>query len=367
VPGEPLTEPASTLEQRIAGRLRAQLSGTSLLPAGDQYERDRVAALEEGTALLVQLEATPCELVDSRTPWSGLRPLGLETRTLPLVAGLGLCQGRALGAALAGDDRNRRAAEAAGVLNLLTGLFDFACDRRPETGDAFRAALGEGTITRLVLGKCRLGRTGIAAVDSVLEVGQRYIDEVRSLGLPDAARTELVEVLERMLSAELASLDAVRDRVPPDDQTWRVLHDKSALPLWAMAVTAAPYSLPGGPELDLLREAVSTIGELLWIVDDLLDARLDWEAGVWSRPWAIEAERSGEPPPDDPAAALTALLEGPVVEEEARRAAERAAAAVGFSQRHQRSELARSIGLSVESWLRGAEADGPIRAASDIA
>ena len=98
------------------------------------------------------------------------------------------------------------------------------------------------------------------------------------------------------------------------------------------------------------------MGELLWIVDDLLDAREDWEAGVWSRPWALQARRGTRRLPDDSSRALTALLEGPVTHEEAQRAAARAAAAVDFASRRPSSALPRWLGVTVESWLRGAEA-----------
>jgi hypothetical protein len=195
----------------------------------------------------------------------------------------------------------------------------------------------------------------------VLAVGQHYVDEARALAPSAASRAELVDVLGRMLSGELASLDARRDRGPLDDRAWRALHDKSALPLWAMAVTAAPRSLPAGPELDALREEVTSIGELLWIVDDLLDARADWEAGLWTRPWVLHARLGAEAPPCEATGALGALLAGPVVAQEARLSATRAGAAIRFSDRHARCELSRSLGASVESWLRGAEADAPNR------
>jgi hypothetical protein len=160
-----------------------------------------------------------------------------------------------------------------------------------------------------------------------------------------------------MLSAELASLDARRDRGLPDDQMWDALHDKSALPLWAMAVSAAPAALPTGHALAAVRANVVSIGELLWIVDDLLDAPGDWLAGVWSRPWALRAESVGGSPHTDPSDALADLLDSSVIDEEARGAATRARLAIRTASQRSGCTLAESLGTSVESWLRGAEVE----------
>ena len=356
-----MSDPAIALERRIAARLRAELTEIPFLPTERAYERYRATALEDGSMLIARLARGLSAPAGSSTLWSGLRCLGLEPSALSLAAGLGLGQARALAVALDGPDAHSRAIDAAAVLNLLVGLFDFVSDRQAAAGAAFEAALGGDTLARLFTGDRELGRTGLPAVDSVLAVGQHYVDEARALGAGAASRAELVDVLGRMLSGELASLDARRDRGPLDDRTWCALHDKSALPLWAMAVTVAPHALPAGPELDALRDEVTSIGELLWIVDDLIDARADWEAGLWTRPWALNAQRGAESPPNEPAGALAALLGGPVVEQEARLATARASAAIRFSKRHPRSELSRNLGASVESWLRGAEADAPNR------
>src|SRR5262249_27978660 len=100
--------------------------------------------------------------------------------------------------------------------------------------------------------------------------------------------------------------------------------------------------------------AAALAGDAIWIVDDLVDLYIDWEAGTWSRPLWVRARRDpGAEPPASAVAAIEELLETGVVGAEARRLSGRLAALARHLGARPDPAFHRIILATVHSWLDG--------------
>lgn len=88
--------------------------------------------------------------------------------------------------------------------------------------------------------------------------------------------------LVRMLDAELASLGISLNQ-PPEEEVRRIVYDKSVLLSW-IGFQAASLSIRLEPRVMAdIQEICDAAGEILWIIDDLVDLEEDFERGIWNR------------------------------------------------------------------------------------
>lgn len=204
------------------------------------------------------------------------------------------------------------------LFNLGIALFDGLCDEHPE-----RAALLLHKVTPQTLASAAAGLPlppcGDPAVDLLLFLIVEVLAGARCLGGPAALQRELDAAIVTMYQAERLSLSARRSTTGPTLAVLRLLRRKSALPIATVALLAALAHPPAEPHpLDALRRDARRAGQVLWLIDDLVDVKEDWLADAWSRPLWLWARR-GQAPALTLDGALSALLESGVIADEARR------------------------------------------------
>jgi hypothetical protein len=158
-----------------------------------------------------------------------------------------------------------------------------------------------------------------------------------------------------MLAAETTVSSWSRATTDPGWSTWRQLRNKSVLPSVALALIASLSGpAPTAGRLRSVRGLGQLAGELLWIVDDLVDAAEDWRAGTWSRPWLLHAWWRGRiiGEATTEAEAIAMLLDSGVVHAEAGRLV-RALARLReeASNGNGGDELDQCFGATVQSWI----------------
>lgn len=206
------------------------------------------------------------------------------------------------------------------LFNLGIALFDGLCDEHPE-----RAALLLREVTPQTLASAAAGRPlprcGDPAVDLLLILIAEVLAGARRLGGPAALQREFDGAIVTMYQAERLSISARRSTTGPTLVVLRLLRRKSALPIAAVALLAAlarPPSCCDQPSLDALRRDARRAGQVLWLIDDLVDVKEDWLADAWSRPLWLWARR-GQAPAPTLDGALSALLDTGVIADEAQR------------------------------------------------
>lgn len=204
------------------------------------------------------------------------------------------------------------------LFNLGIALFDGLCDEHPE-----RAALLLREVTPQTLASAAAGRPlprcGDPAVDLLLVLIAEVLAGARRLGGPAALQREFDGAIVTMYQAERLSLSARRSTTGPTLAVLRLLRRKSALPIATVALLAALARPPADPQpLDALRRDARRAGQVLWLIDDLVDVKEDWLTDAWSRPLWLWARR-GQAPAPTLDGALSALLATGVIADEARR------------------------------------------------
>ena len=296
--------------------------------------------------------------------WRAVRAaLGLDERPIARVLGFGALQTRAFGAALGLDGLAiEEAAVTGAIFNLGVALFDRVSDGFPLRAERLLARISPTALARAQGSEDRPGErfatTGDLGVDFVLALADDFFARARALvrpgSRPAAAAAMLAAAIPRMYDAEVTASRAWRATTRPDEGLLASLEDKSVLPAWAMALLPL-LAFPGAPRAEDVGPAFREIGCVLWLVDDLVDLREDWESGRWSRPWLLW-ERGGHGVARAPlpaADAVAAFLVSPVA------AAERDALAAllrrvgrGLPAAGPGSALDRVLRATVASWAR---------------
>jgi hypothetical protein len=88
--------------------------------------------------------------------------------------------------------------------------------------------------------------------------------------------------LARMLHAELSSLSATLD-IPPVKRVRTIIQNKSALLTWVGFQACSLGQQLDPTEAREYQEICDAIGEILWILDDLIDLEEDLDRGIWNR------------------------------------------------------------------------------------
>ena len=104
-----------------------------------------------------------------------------------------------------------------------------------------------------------------------------------------ACHTDLI----RILDAELLSLRLPLE-APPDDRVRRIVYDKSALLCWVGFRACLLGTQIEPAAMNAYRRLCDAVGEVLWIMDDLVDLEEDLDRGVWNRTLWRLYDRVGE-------------------------------------------------------------------------
>lgn len=336
----------------VRGLVRHALAEAGVWLAEDALSAAREAALARGAAAL------PGALPDG----GGARlqraaaTLGLGSAVLPRVYGFGCQQAEAL-ALLVGApaDRQAEVIRLGALFNLGIALFDCLCDRFPARAGVLLARVTPAWLRQQGEGAGGAAPTGDEGVDALLALIAAFFAGSRRLVGPGAGWAELVGLVLALYQAERAVTRLSRAESAATFAVFRMLHRKSAQPLWVMALlgilarggaqegaaAAERGSMPEdalsrgaqraapvmaeraatvAEERAALRRQVGQAGAALWIVDDLADLREDWDAGCWSRPLWLLA-RAGGPPPAEADEAIARLHQRGTLAAEARRLA----------------------------------------------
>ena len=257
------------------------LGAASLLLPSAEFTAVHAAVARHGMAAWRRL----CR--EERSHRNAPRALGLAPSEVTRVLGFGHVQADALARALRVDD-SRGVPVAGALLNLGVSLFDWIADRHPERMPAVSAAVAPPSLDRLAAGS-PLGRHGEPGTDLLFAVVESFFAATRAIAATGAVADELLAVLHQMLEAHLAATAASRTKTAPGPAVWRAVEAKSVLPMRAMALLSVLGD--SRPALRPARALGTAIGHVLWRVDDLIDAGEDWDAGAWSRPWLLHADR----------------------------------------------------------------------------
>jgi hypothetical protein len=234
------------------------------------------------------------------------------------------------------------------LLGLGIVLFDHVVDTFPER----RAVLVE-RLARELFGAPPTDASapcGDVGIDFLATLAVEVVSGAQRLGGRAEDGWRFPQLLREMYRGERTSFEACRASGPPAPEVWEALRAKSALPATAVAVLA----LLGNPAAsDSARAAVEAaaalVGEAFWIVDDLVDALRDWDAGCWSRPLLRLLERPGETPVSGEDA-LRRLLESGIAAAEAQRLCQVLVELAALPSGSERT-LLRPVQAAVRSWI----------------
>ncbi len=313
------TETRLDLERQALGALEEH---GLLLPPERQEEQRRRLQQKAGVSLSAALLGPL--LPGERFPGHPGTPTHrLLNEVIPLVFGFG----HRLGAAIArmhgaNADQVDLSARVNALFNTMLCLFDRVCDLRPDLAPsllerASREALlealdpdGEEDGLRLVFPV-----RGDDAIELalLLPVMEEYFRESISLarGAPHPSLGEdLACTVLLMHEAEIRSVDLTFEEEAWSPQIYPVLRNKSSLPGWATFLTSAMASSRSlHDNLALFREAALKLGDVFWIIDDVIDTVDDLESGRWSYTWLRMATDHGvDMTPRDDAAARDGQL-----------------------------------------------------------
>lgn len=120
----------------------------------------------------------------------------------------------------------------------------------------------------------RLNALASMLEDTLIDCRRRAADA----SLYTAFKTDLL----RMLDAELAS-PSVTLHGPPGQRVRLIVRDKSVMLAW-VGFQACSIGGPSDPAAARdFQEICDAIGEILWIMDDLIDLEEDLDRGIWNR------------------------------------------------------------------------------------
>jgi len=120
---------------------------------------------------------------------------------------------------------------------------------------------------------------GLRTLVSMLE---DILMDCQSRGQRTIMYAEFIANLMRMLDAELTSLNVMLDK-PPSEQIRSIVRDKSVLLVWVGFQACCLGQQLEPTEVRDFQEICHIIGEVLWIMDDLVDLEEDLERGIWNR------------------------------------------------------------------------------------
>ena len=128
-------------------------------------------------------------------------------------------------------------------------------------------------------GRLHLSNHGLDVLVSMLE--DTFVDCQRR-AVDASAYAAFLTDLVRMLDAELASLSVTLD-TPPVERVRRIVRDKSVLLSWVGFRVCTLGQQFDPMEESNYQEICDAAGEVLWIMDDLMDLVEDLDRGVWNR------------------------------------------------------------------------------------
>jgi hypothetical protein len=217
-------------------------------------------------------------------------------QTVPRVLGFGSLQAQALSQALdAPAEHTASIAELGALFNLGIVLFDWLLDHAPEHAGPLRAAVTPGRLSRLLDGQTVAPDPNCPpAIDCLLAIIADFCRRSGALETELATGRALRSVVQTMYAAEIESVSDPR----PEKRTAGVgtqMRAKSVLPIWTIALVCLH---PRRPPLTLsslrrLEPRVAPLGEMLWLIDDMVDLVDDWETQAWNQLWQRWQEGGG--------------------------------------------------------------------------
>lgn len=124
-------------------------------------------------------------------------------------------------------------------------------------------------------------------VHTLLALLDRFYGDCRRRSGPISQFSAFHSDLLGILQAELQSPSMTLDR-PPDGQVRRLIQQKSAELCWVGFQSCLLGTAPEPSTLQTYRQLCDAVGEILWIMDDLVDVEEDLARGVWNRTlWGV--------------------------------------------------------------------------------
>ncbi len=178
--------------------------------------------------------------------------------------------------------------------------------------------------------------------------------DCRRRGEGTAMLKAFITDLLRMLDAELSSLCVTMDE-PPSQRVRSIVRDKSVLLGWVGFQACCLGQTFNPMEARELREICDAIGEVLWIMDDLVDLEEDLERGIWNRALWQLYDDLGERKFRELIGSKTCLVEGINHQFLVAREIDEISKRVAFLENHPRMEdpqkLRALMSFWVTSWL----------------
>lgn len=323
----------------------------ALLDAGmliDDARFDQVR-LEAAAASRRHLRGT-VHTVSGQSPAIIAGSVGLSSGALARVFGHGWQQ--AAGFAAFAGVRHRRVetvARLGALLSLGIVLFDHVVDTFADRRAVLIERLTPDLLRAPPAGSA-LTSCGDVGVDFLVALAAEVVSGAQRLGGRAQDGERFGRLLGEMYRGERASVELRRVGGRPSPEVWEALRAKSALPAAAVATLA----LLGNPMASddaraAVQAAAAQVGEAFWIVDDLVDVQPDWDAGGWSRPLWLLAERTSEAPVSGEDA-VRRLLESGIAAAEAQRLGQVLTELAALPAASERT-LLRPVQAAVRSWI----------------
>lgn len=267
----------------------AALERRRVWPTAAEHEGYVAAAVEEGTelreGLLRAALGRDARLIDSDVPF-GAANRALRRR-LPQVLSFGAGLGRGFALLAGADDRAARYASGTGALfNLGVSVFDLLHDSSPDLVAVLPGRLDGPALARLTTDPAAAAALRRSAQQPIDDLGATLPAEIRILLVVVAdfyARLHvaaggaglspsLIGALQEAYQAEMSSLEGTGGE--------RVARSSSVAPFTVLAeVALAAAKADDRVRADRLGELAAAIGEVFWLVDDLVDSVSDAQTG----------------------------------------------------------------------------------------
>jgi hypothetical protein len=211
------------------------------------------------------------------------------------VMGFGSLQTEAFATVICPDSPRIQASELSSLgalFNLGIGLFDWIMDRFPERAEIIHSCVTQETLEKLIVGQVDkvLPPAKDDGIDLLFAIIRAFFVDLNCAKWSSDVRKPLREMLLLMLESQSIVSNSKRFSKEPPQGLWQHLRNKSVLPAAALALVGMlDCDRDTERQVQQAWEIGNAVGELLWIVDDLVDAAEDWEAGSWSRPWVLYA------------------------------------------------------------------------------
>jgi hypothetical protein len=311
-----MSDPLLAFRYQLRQRLERQLADAGLLlPLPDYYQlRQRIMA--EGTRQWHRwLRMHPAQ----QRRWRPLALyLNLQVQTIPRVLGFGALQTEALARAFSVPaGKLELVAELGALFNLGIVLFDWLIDHDSEHDDSLRTVVSPDRLEALLDGRAEAPLSHeLPAIDFLLAIISHFCRRCGVLEAELPTGRALRDALETMYAAEVDS--SCTSLIGGESaEVQRKMWAKSVLPVWTMALAGLHQRHPSltQSELQSAQKQVFHLGELLWLIDDIVDVVDDWETGNWNRLWHSWHVEHGLPPalPTTGEAAVQALEAGNVL------------------------------------------------------